>query len=258
MKKRKKRSSRSRSGRGARGLPEVEGDRERIRCLTEQLEREIGKPTQVFHEKRSELVHVDVHVIPPRTTYPFITLFTTGMSERPMPAAPRCGCCPTRAELMMTLPATWSLPRASCCDRGRRSPWPGERPGADPLWPVRLLRDLARYPHRAGTWLGWGHTVAEGDPPMPYARDTGFCGVALFPSLLAPRTVRDLTGPDGEPIELFALYPLYPEEVDLKLRLGPRALLRCLEAHRVNELVEERVNVGRSSSWWTEPARLPR
>mgnify|MGYP000664765674 CR=1 FL=1 len=37
--------------------------------------------TRVFHELMSDIVHIDVHIVPPDENRPFYLLFTTGMSD---------------------------------------------------------------------------------------------------------------------------------------------------------------------------------
>src|SRR5690606_27736593 len=83
-----------------------------------------------------------------------VRLVTSGMSDLPM-SVPEDAGCPGFAELMVTLPAGWKLDQASFQDEN----W---------YWPVRLLKSLARLPHKHATWLGFGHTVPNGHPAGPY------------------------------------------------------------------------------------------
>ena len=69
----------------------------------------------------------------------------------------------TRAELMIALPAEWKLADSQLEDER----W---------YWPIRNLKALARLPHEYETWLGFGHTVPNGDPPEPYAARAGAHG----------------------------------------------------------------------------------
>jgi hypothetical protein len=137
------------------------------------------------------------------------------------------------AELMIGLPPDWPV-------------------GSDPFkdqrnyWPVRLLKQLARLPHEHETWLGWGHTIPNGDPPVPYSSNTGLCCALL----LAPETTpgafdRLEIGPD-KVVNFYALYPLYREEMDLKLERGTQALLSLLAEEGVTEILDvNRRNVAR-------------
>jgi hypothetical protein len=80
---------------------------------------------------------------------------------------------PKFVELLMTLPGDWRLDQASFEDEA----W---------YWPVRLLKVLARLPHKYKTFLSYGHTVPNGDPAEPYASNTKLCGALLLPAATAP------------------------------------------------------------------------
>lgn len=205
---------------------DAQGDPERIQALTQHFARWVGPVAQVCHEVRSELVHVDVHVIgphAPRASPPrevarpeCLTLFTTGMSERRMRGP--CEHIEHRAELVFSLPPDWRVDPRS---------WHDERH----FWPIRDLQNLARYPHRRRTCLDYGHSIADGKRPRRLARGLPFCAYAFFPSLTLPLEVHQAIGPDGEPVHVLALYPLYLDELELKLRLGADALFdRLMDA----------------------------
>jgi hypothetical protein len=202
---------------------DVVEDVPRIVKLCRHFERILGgKVVQAFHERRSELVHIDVHLIPPAPSHPFITLFTTGMSARPM----RGGCehHQPRAELMMTLPPDWRLPEPSC----RHKDTPVQRCGKNDkrwMWPVFELQSLARMPHARGTWLARGHTVEiRGSLP---GFSTRFGGFVLTAPILAP--LDPATGPDGDHIDILALVPLHREELALKLQDPDKLFDRLIE-----------------------------
>ena len=83
------------------------GDPRAIEAISRHVGRYVGKVAHVFHEIVSDLVHVDVHLVPPQPNGDFVTLVTSGMSDRPMtlPAdhcrehlRARC-CVPSRASL---------------------------------------------------------------------------------------------------------------------------------------------------------------
>lgn len=195
------RHTHARSGRAA---PE---DAEAHEKIVARMLREMGggEHGMVFHEIVSELVHIDVHHLPPSGARDYHVLFTTGMSDALMnvpEGAPSSG----YAELFLTLPRDWKIDAES---------WKDERW----YWPVRWLKTLARLPAQYDTWLGHGHTVPNGDPATPFAPGTllsGMCAMLYHevPSL-APMTVD--VRPD-KTIELFELYPLTSAEMDLKLR----------------------------------------
>lgn len=115
-----------------------------IEQISEHLEAYLGGIETVFHEVVSDTVHIDVHFVNPTEEFPFCRLVTSGMSDLPM-TAPENADVPKYVELMITLPGTWKIDQTSF----KNESW---------YWPVRLLKDLARLPHKYNTWLGWGHT----------------------------------------------------------------------------------------------------
>jgi hypothetical protein len=91
-----------------RELERVYGDSESIERISDHIEKYIGVPSVVLHEKISDLVHVDVHVVPPGGERDFYTLITSGMSDRPMKAPPQFVAL-RFAEIMVCLPPHWPL-----------------------------------------------------------------------------------------------------------------------------------------------------
>jgi hypothetical protein len=132
---------------------------------------------------------------------------------------------PKFVELMMTLPADWHLDQKSF----EEDAW---------YWPVRLLKGLARLPHKHHTWLGWGHTVPNGDPPEPYAPGTRLCGAIVLPSVSAPQEFHSLTIPGHKEITFYSVVPLYEAEMNLKLRAGSAELLQKLDKHNISDIVD--------------------
>lgn len=190
------------------------------------IERHIGPIEHVFREEGApEGSGIEVHHVAPVDSRPCHTLVTTGMSDAPMPV-PGDVDAPRYLELMVTLPERWKLdPESRTHER-----W---------YWPVRLLKTLARFPREHDTWLGWGHTVPNGDPPRAFAPGTQLCGVIIAPSLLVPVEFYQLDN-GGHPVGFFSAIPLYKEELDLKLREGMEAVLSRLLHYDINDVIEPR------------------
>lgn len=139
---------------------------------------------------------------------------------------------PRYLELMMTLPEHWKIDRES-----------RENPEWD--WPIRQLQSLARFPREHRTWLGWGHTIPNGDPPQAFAPNTQLCGVIIAPSLLVPVAFYELNTGDQR-IGFFSAIPLYRQEMELKAKDGMEALLTRLVEYDINDVVEiKRRNVAK-------------
>jgi hypothetical protein len=98
---------------------------------------------------------------------------------------------------------------------------------------------MARLPHEYNTWLGYGHTVPNGDPPEAFASGTDLCGWILLPPFLSlSKDFFELRISDEKTIHFFALWPLHEDEMNLKLRKGADALLERFEAHGVTEVIQ--------------------
>lgn len=213
------------------------GEERTIEAVSEHIARHIGPVDNVFHELISDLVHVDVHVVNPTAERPYYTLVTSGMSDRPMTVPPEGGSSPY-AELMLSLPPDWPL-RQEAFEQHEN------------YWPVEMLKFLARFPHEYETWLGWGHTIPNGDPPAPFAENCGFCCVLLLSPILVPEEFLDLKIGDERTISFYSLVPLYREEMDFKLNKGTEALVERFAKKGVSELLDlNRPNVCKKKGWW--------
>jgi suppressor of fused protein SUFU len=204
--------------------------------IVDHITTHIGKSEVVFHGLASPYVHVDVHVVPPRPDRDFYTLITSGMSDKPM-NVPR----KVRdkgfefAELVLCLPSSWKMTNSG-------DVMTGETTGRD--WPAIWLRKLARFPHEYNTWMWWGHSMPNGDPPMPFSEETDLCGWVLLEPKLAPDQFKHLTRRDGSKIRFLAAVPVYKEEMALKISEGSERLEEMLEDSGITELVDgKRSNV---------------
>lgn len=194
-------------------------------AVGDYLEEHVGPAMTVFHELVSDVVHIDVHVIPPTPERATWVLYTTGMSALPMTIPPGAKV-DDRAELVMSLPADW-LP-----EDGR-----GELPD-DRWWPIGVMKYLARLPHRYRTWLGVGHTVPNGDPANPYHPGVPFTGVVLLPPVrLIPEPWR-APAPDGRHVRLLSPVFLTTAEMDFKLARGLGPLVDRLDAAGIFEMLD--------------------
>jgi hypothetical protein len=199
------------------------GDPDLIDGLTEHLQRHLGSEGMVFHEVVSDLVHIDVLQARPTDEFPFHTLLTCGMSERPM-TVPQELPEARHAEVMLRLSPEWPMEQEAFQDESV-------------YWPLRLLKMLARFPHEYDTWLGLGHTVPHGDPPEPFAPNTGLAGAIILPPVLGPEGF-ELAEVAGRQINVLAVVPLHADELDFKLDKGTDDLLDLLDGAELSELLD--------------------
>jgi hypothetical protein len=201
------------------------GDEQAHEAIAEVIGRRIGVAPNVLHEIVSDRIHVDVHVVPPTSERPVWTCYTTGLSDLPMtiPAGAR-GQVQEYAELIVELPGEWKMEHEA---------WSDER------WyfPIRWLKQLARLPHDYGTWLGDGHTIPNGDPAKPLAPGVPQTGWLVHYAYDLEDDAIVKVRPDKH-VALLRIMPLYPDEMDFKLREGLDALFKRFDAAKVSWTVD--------------------
>jgi hypothetical protein len=212
------------------------GDDSSIERITSHIETYVGPIKMVFHEMISDLVHIDVHQIAPSPERPYWTLVTSGMSDRPM-TVPEGDESPCYLEIMLGLPRDWPMDEASFHDERN-------------YWPIRWLKTLARFPHEYSTYIGWGHSMPNGDPPEPLAENTRLCGFVLLHPFLLPEAFQKLEVDAKKSIYFAAVYPLYEEEMAYKLKHGTRSLVERLQKAGVTEVVDVRRKNSCKKSLW--------
>lgn len=196
-----------------------------LQQIRSHVERYIGRIDRVFAGDPAQGT-ADVLYVRPVNSRPYHTLVTAGMSTVAMPVPPDVNAS-HRLELMMTLPEGWNPSDESS------------------HWPTRLLQSLSKLPREREGWLGWGHTVPNGDPPQPLAPHTELCGVIIAPSLLVPVAFYELDI-DGQRVAFYGVIPLYREELELHARAGMAALLERLLHKDINDVVDlQRKNVAK-------------
>ncbi|MCX7217965.1 MAG: suppressor of fused domain protein [Burkholderiales bacterium] len=194
-----------------------------IQEISDHIEKHLGPVETVFHEVISDTVHIDVHIVKPTLEFPFVRLVTSGMSDLPM-TTPDGVDVPKYVELMISLPSNWKTDQASFDNES----W---------YWPIRLIKGLARLPHKYQTWLGFGHTVPNGDPAEPYAPNTSLCGAIVLPSVSAPAGFQTLEILGVKTVTFYSVVPLYAKEMEFKLRLGTDKLLDRFDKKGINDVV---------------------
>ncbi|ADV49156.1 hypothetical protein Celal_1856 [Cellulophaga algicola DSM 14237] len=177
--------------------------------ISDHIEAHVGKIHMVFHEIVSEQVHIDVHWVKPTKERPFHTLITSGMSDKPM-QTPEGVEGSDYAELSICLPEEWKISKEDFKDEKN-------------YWPIRFLKYLARFPHEYNTWLSYGHTIPNGNPPEAFAENTKLNTMILLPSIMFGDKFPILEL-DKKTISFYSLIPLYDEEVALKMAKGVEAL----------------------------------
>ena len=194
-----------------------------IEDISDHIEKHIGKVEMVFHELVSDQVHIDIHWVKPTKERPYHTLVTSGMSDKPMNTPEEIEG-HDYTELSICLPEEWKISDEYFKDEKN-------------YWPVRWLKILGRFPHEYNTWISYGHTIPNGDPAEPFAENTKLNTMLLLPSTIFPEEFQTLKLKDKE-INFYTLYPLYTEEVNLKLKKGVEALFPGLDKIEITDVVQ--------------------
>lgn len=187
-------------------MPELYTEEER-NALQTHVQKHFGEFANVFQEIASPDIQVDIGIVAPTPARNFYTLVTMGMGAHKMHLPDGLeGRGFERAEMVLCLPPQWDLNSSE----------------EEDYWPLRWLKILARLPGNEDTWLGWGHTVPNGEP---LAKNTQFSGVLLeLPYRFGEEAVVCRL-PGGETVRFYQVLPLYEEEMDFKVRHGTDALV---------------------------------
>ncbi|MFC7336967.1 suppressor of fused domain protein [Haloferula chungangensis] len=204
--------------------PIVAPHSDNLEAVEQHIETHLGCPENVFHELISTTVHIDVHIVPATPERPWISLVTSGMSDIPM-STPEGAEEWRFAELMIRLPEGWPLDQASFEDERN-------------YWPIRWLKQLSRFPHELETWIGYGHSIPNGDPPEAFAPGVPFSGIVLSPPWIGGEGFSTLYLNDGTPVHFWSLIPLHASEIEFKLAHGSEALFERIAAAGHSDLVD--------------------
>ncbi|WP_282014040.1 suppressor of fused domain protein [Marinifilum flexuosum] len=207
-----------------------------IEEISNHIEKYVGKIETVFHEIISDQVHIDIHWVKPTKERPFHTLITSGMSDKAM-TTPKDVEDANFAELSICLPEEWKISEKDFEDEKN-------------YWPIRWLKYMARFPHEYDTWLGWGHTLPNGDPAEPFAENTELNTMLLLPTIVLGEGFHELKLKEKS-INFYTLIPLYNEEVELKMRKGVEALFDGFDKHAVSDILDiHRPNTAEKKKWF--------
>jgi hypothetical protein len=199
------------------------GDGENIEAIDDHITKHIGPVEMVFHEIVSDHVHIDIHWVKATAERPYHVLVTSGMSDKPMHTPAEIDA-PNYLELCILLPPDWKIDEKAFKDENN-------------YWPVRWLKIVARLPHQYNTWVGYGHTIPNGENSDPFASGTKLGCVILLPSLTLPQDFFELKT-EHKTITFFCLYPLYKEEVDFKMKYGTDKLLDEFDKSGISDILD--------------------
>jgi hypothetical protein len=199
------------------------GNEEHIAAISEHIKKHLGAVDSVFHETISDKVHIDVYWVKPSESIPYNILITSGMSDKPMNVP--AGLEGLRfAELCILLPPDWLLDTESFKDENN-------------YWPIRWLKQLARFPHEYDTFFCMEHSIG-GEENGPVSSNCSFCGFLFFVPMSLPEDFWHLKLENHEVIHFYCLIPLYKEEIEVKNNQGLDELLKRFKQFGVTDIVD--------------------
>ncbi|MDV0447721.1 hypothetical protein MsAg5_16330 [Methanosarcinaceae archaeon Ag5] len=183
------------------------------------------KDIELIEKTTEDLIHV--YAVKANKERPYHLLITAGMSDIPMEVPPGFEEFQF-AEMMMLLPEYWPLSETDLEEEVNN-------------WPIQVLQTIAELPVPDRTWVSWGHTVSNTDAP--------FSNFVLFESSLLVYSIT--TSEEFVKIELpektvhiYSAIPLYPEELEFKIKYGADNLLDKFNRYQTPEILDcDRENV---------------
>ena len=220
-------------------------------CVLEEIQVRFGEINTILREvvapESSPGIRVDLCVCASTREKPYYTIVTCGMGARPMPV-PRDMQEFNRAELVFMLPEGWDIKGndESC------------------YWPLRWLKLLARLPWEEESWLGWGHTVPNGEPFAEHTRLSSILLLDAYEQESEEQAAGEDSGcfclPNGQTVRFYQCFALYDEELDFQLEHGTQALLeRFSEAGMLSPVLNpSRENLFPGDNLFSEAQEEPR
>lgn len=198
-------------GNGEAPKPEIGFLEESTLANTEDRERVyselFGESDTVLHELLPLIPHIDVYRFSPNSKRDFFTFVTGGMSDLRMNAPTELGAEYRRIELVFY-------------STENRDDYP------------ELLRRMAHFVHDNNTWLHWGHTMPNGQPPEPLFNTKRLDTLFFMPSIVTPdSSLGEKLQIDSDPVQLVWVVPITTAECQLKLDDGTDALYDVFDAN---------------------------
>ena len=204
-----------------RTLSQLKQDNE---LVLQHIETYVGKIGKSMHDQKFESAPLSVHIIPKVHGQEFSALVTSGLSFAPMhPPQPMEFF--KYSELLLKLPLDWPLSPENLKDEKY-------------FWPAGELFSLMKYIHSNQQWFCDMHTFGNGDPPLPFAKNTGLCGfLFMFPLISFSPEFCELKIDEYKSVIFLQLVPLYKEEMDYAITQGSEKLLERIERKEIPDYI---------------------
>ncbi|GAB5552106.1 MAG: suppressor of fused domain protein [Saprospiraceae bacterium] len=191
----------------------------------------------VFHEINTpeDENHIDIYWIrASKDVMDFAILLTVGMSRVEQNLEGDYDA-PNFMEVMMLVPWDWNFSDYHWTD--------------DEYWPIHHLKTIAKIPSDQNTWYGYGHTISwKSDSSL--ISGTGFNGSILLNTRILPDEFINIKVNDQKTIHIFSAIPVYPEELDFKIKYSADELIDKFNRYQIDEVVDINRKNTCKKRWW--------
>ena len=199
------------------------------KTIIEHFGTYFGKPDSVLTDDKND---IDIYIVSPTIERPCYTLFTQGMSSKPMHVPPGMEGY-EYTELMLHLPFYWTL---------------DHRP--ENYWPIEWLKKLSTYPREHDTWLFYGKLIKGREDGEPFAYNTELSCFILGATRMLPKdSDRDafsmLEVSTGKVVYFFTVIPLYLEEAVYRQDHSAEELFNRFDEKNISDIID--VHRGRTT-----------
>ena len=185
-----------------------------------------GEPLGVFPDPDPQIVEIELAVFAPNAERAHWVFATIGASNLEMnaPAELPQRDLYTRAEYVLSV-----APEMVDVSGGAPILTTPELTG--------LVVNLARYVHARNTWFSFGHTIPLGQGVSDEVPQTG---VMFDESLANPTLGLGLALPEGDAVQMLAVYLIDDVEMAYKLSDGSEALLTAFRNNKLDDVVRRK------------------
>lgn len=179
--------------------------------LTSYIEKSFGgKITNIYHEKVSEHVHIDIVEVGPSKGADYYKLVSVGAGVYEMNVPWKLkGYSLEHAELVMLLPKENKI----------------SLDNPESIWPIIKMKEIIRTPIRENSWLGYGHTFGDGEP---LTKDTDMKWIGLV--IACDKDCQQMIYNTGDKvINYYQMLPMHNDELRYKKKHSMDELINKLD-----------------------------
>lgn len=106
-------------------------------------------------------------------------------------------------------------------------------------WIIKLLSDLAIYPHLTNSYLGWGQIVGNGESLLPYDDTIQYCGALVYPPIDETSMKFCNYVENGVNVFIYNVMPLYREELGFIQAQSSEQFINLMTAMGISQCIKK-------------------